>query len=84
MSLDQPLAPLPQEGMGFATAWPIRAGDVDPYNRLRLDAVARYLQDVAWEELQSGFFQRTDPVFLLSATTYCKSVPSQLTISKSL
>lgn len=25
MSLDQPLAPLPQEGMGFASAWPVRA-----------------------------------------------------------
>jgi len=68
VSLDQPLAPLPQEGMGFATAWPIRAGDVDPYNRLRLDAVARYLEDVAWEELRSGFFHRTDPVWVVRRT----------------
>ena len=49
MSLDQPLAPLPEEGTGFATAWPVRAGDVDPYRRLRLDAVASYLYDIAWD-----------------------------------
>ncbi len=68
MSLDQPLAPLPQEGMGFASAWPIRAGDVDPYSRLRLDALARYLQDIAWEEWHSGFFHRTDPAWIVRRT----------------
>ncbi|MBF6079470.1 acyl-[acyl-carrier-protein] thioesterase [Nocardia beijingensis] len=68
MSLDQPLAPLPQEGMGFASAWPIRAGDVDPYDRLRFDAVARYLQDIAWENLHSTFFHRTDPNWIVRRT----------------
>jgi acyl-ACP thioesterase len=68
VSLDQPLAPLPQEGMGFAAAWPVRAGDVDPYNRLRFDAVARYLQDIAEEELHSGFFERTDPNWIVRRT----------------
>ncbi|MBY8857759.1 hypothetical protein K7711_14835 [Nocardia sp. CA2R105] len=68
MSLDQPLAPLPREGIGFTTSWPVRTGDVDPYNRVRLDTVARYLQDVAWEELESGFFHRTDPVWIVRRT----------------
>ncbi|MQY19231.1 acyl-[acyl-carrier-protein] thioesterase [Nocardia macrotermitis] len=68
MSLQQPLAPLPREGIGFTTSWPVRTGDVDPYNRVRLDAVARYLQDVAWEELESGFFHRTDPVWIVRRT----------------
>ncbi|WP_067567095.1 acyl-[acyl-carrier-protein] thioesterase [Nocardia acidivorans] len=68
MSVDQPLAPLPQEGMGFASAWPVRAGDVDPYQRLRFDAVARYLQDIAWEEMHSGFFHRTDPAWIVRRT----------------
>ncbi len=68
MSLDEPLVPSPQEGIGFATAWPVRAGDVDPYNRVRLDAVARYLQDAAWEEMQSSFFHRTDPVWVVRRT----------------
>jgi len=68
VSLDQPLAPLPQEGMGFASAWPIRAGDVDPYNRLRFDAVARYLQDIAFEQLQQTQLHRTDPVWIVRRT----------------
>lgn len=54
--------------MGFASAWPVRAGDVDPYNRLRLDSVARYLQDIAEEELESGFFHRTDPNWIVRRT----------------
>ncbi|AXK87636.1 acyl-[acyl-carrier-protein] thioesterase [Nocardia farcinica] len=68
MSLDQPLAPLPEEGMGFVSAWPVRAGDVDPYNRLRFDAVARYLQDIAWEELHQTFLHRSDPNWIVRRT----------------
>ncbi|WP_024802059.1 acyl-[acyl-carrier-protein] thioesterase [Nocardia sp. BMG51109] len=68
MSLDEPLAPLPREGPGFASAWPVRAGDVDPYSRLRLDAVARYLQDVAWEDLHSSPMHRTDPSWIVRRT----------------
>ncbi|MFE6919931.1 acyl-[acyl-carrier-protein] thioesterase [Nocardia sp. NPDC057663] len=68
MSLDQPLAPLPQEGMGFAAAWPVRAGDVDPYHRLRLDSVARYLQDISWDELQQTALHRTDPTWIVRRT----------------
>ncbi|MCA2205805.1 acyl-ACP thioesterase domain-containing protein [Nocardia rosealba] len=68
MSLDQPLAPLPQEGTGFATAWPVRAGDVDPYHRLRFDGVARYLQDIAYEELHQTALHRTDPTWIVRRT----------------
>ncbi|APE37330.1 hypothetical protein BOX37_29155 [Nocardia mangyaensis] len=68
MSLDQPLAPLPQEGTGFATAWPVRAGDVDPYQRLRFDAVARYLQDIAWDELHQTALHRSDPTWIVRRT----------------
>lgn len=68
MSVDQPLAPLPQEGMGFASAWPVRAGDVDPYNRLRFDAVGRYLQDIAWEELHQTVLHHTDPNWIVRRT----------------
>ncbi|WP_280462633.1 acyl-[acyl-carrier-protein] thioesterase [Nocardia carnea] len=68
MSLDQPLAPLPQEGMGFVSAWPVRAGDVDPYNRVRLDGIARYLQDIAWEHLQQSILEQTDPNWIIRRT----------------
>src|SRR5690606_3209273 len=68
VSLDQPLAPVPEQGMGFDAAWPVRAGDVDPYNRLRFDAVARYLQDIAWEQLHQTFLARTDPNWIVRRT----------------
>ncbi|MEU4314069.1 acyl-ACP thioesterase domain-containing protein [Nocardia sp. NPDC024068] len=68
MSLDQPLAPLPQESMGFTSAWPVRAGDVDPYNRVRLDGIARYLQDIAWEHLQQSILEQTDPHWIVRRT----------------
>ncbi len=68
MSLEQPLSPARAEGLGFATSWPVRAGDVDPDTRLRLDGVARYLQDVAFENLQATEFARTDPIWVVRRT----------------
>ncbi|GAA5044168.1 acyl-[acyl-carrier-protein] thioesterase [Nocardia callitridis] len=68
MSLDQPLTPPPPRGVGFASAWPVRAGDVDPYDRLRFDAVARYLQDIAWENLHQTTLARTDPNWIVRRT----------------
>lgn len=65
MSRDQPLAPPPPQGLGFATKWPVRAADVDPDLRLRFDGVARYLQDIAWENLHATFFARTDPFWIV-------------------
>lgn len=45
---DDPLAiPPPEHGRRFVGERAVRLGDVDPAGRLRLDAVARYLQDVA-------------------------------------
>jgi len=38
---------LPQTGRVFHGRQRVRLGDIDPVGRLRLDAVARYLQDVA-------------------------------------
>jgi acyl-ACP thioesterase len=68
VSLDQPLAPPPPDGLGFTSSWPVRAADVDPDNRLRLDGAARYLQDIAWENLQSTFFASTDPFWVVRRT----------------
>lgn len=41
------LVPVPDEGRRFAAQRRVRWGDADPTGRLRLDAVARYLQDLA-------------------------------------
>jgi acyl-ACP thioesterase len=42
--------PPPQKGRRFTSSRPVRLGDVDPSAGLRLDATARYLQDVASDD----------------------------------
>lgn len=37
----------------FETSWPVRLADTDSDQRLRLDAVARYLQDIGYEHLDA-------------------------------
>jgi acyl-ACP thioesterase len=47
----EPLVPLPLTGRTFASSRRIRLSDRGPDGRLRLDAVARYLQDVAGDDV---------------------------------
>ena len=44
--LDESLAPPPDRGRVFRSGRRVRLSDADPTGRLRLDACARYLQDV--------------------------------------
>jgi acyl-ACP thioesterase len=44
--IDQVMVPLPERGRVFRARRKVRLGDVAPSGRLRLDACARYLQDV--------------------------------------
>jgi acyl-ACP thioesterase len=43
--------PLPRAGRVFTGGYPIRRADVTPDGRLRFDALARYLQDVAEDDI---------------------------------
>jgi acyl-ACP thioesterase len=47
----EPLVPLPSAGRVFRSGRRIRLSDRDPTGRLRLDSVARYLQDVATDDV---------------------------------
>lgn len=47
----EPLVPPPREGRTYRAARPIRLADRDARGRLRLDAVARFLQDVATDDV---------------------------------
>ncbi|MFI7003602.1 acyl-[acyl-carrier-protein] thioesterase [Nocardia sp. NPDC050175] len=58
----------PSENAGYATRWPVRAGDVDRNGRLRLDGIARYLQDIAWEDLNASGFVDSDPAWIVRRT----------------
>jgi acyl-ACP thioesterase len=44
------MVPVPTTGRLYSAGRRVRLGDVDPSGRLRLDAVARYLQDVATDD----------------------------------
>ncbi len=46
-----PLQPRPESGPMFDFDRPVRTGDVDEDKRLRLDGVARYLQDIAFDHI---------------------------------
>ena len=48
------LAPLPSSGRVVERARRVRFGDVSPGARLRLDATARYLQDIANDDARGG------------------------------
>jgi acyl-ACP thioesterase len=44
------LLPVPARGRRFTASRRVRLGDVDPRGRMRLDAIARHLQDVASDD----------------------------------
>jgi acyl-ACP thioesterase len=46
------LVPIPDQGRTFSTRRQVRLTDVDPRGRLRLDAVARFLQDAAIDDVE--------------------------------
>jgi acyl-ACP thioesterase len=46
------LVPIPDHGRTFSTCRQVRLTDVDPRGRLRLDAVARFLQDAAIDDVE--------------------------------
>ncbi|MGC4933973.1 acyl-[acyl-carrier-protein] thioesterase [Gordonia sp. DT30] len=63
--------PLPARKDGarhFEAGYRIRTGDVDQQMRVRLDAVARYLQDVANDNIDATDFGDTDPFWIVRRT----------------
>ncbi|WP_306228561.1 acyl-ACP thioesterase domain-containing protein [Dietzia sp. Die43] len=62
------LGPPPSPEAGFSTRRRVRTGDVDPQRRLRLDSVARYLQDIAADNLDATGHARTDPFWIVRRT----------------
>ncbi|WP_182346308.1 acyl-[acyl-carrier-protein] thioesterase [Tomitella gaofuii] len=50
-SVVEPLQPMPESGPMFECHRRVRTGDVDMDERLRLDGVARFLQDIAFDHI---------------------------------
>ncbi len=53
LDIASPLPACPDLSRAFHEQWPVRLGDTDGDERLRLDAVARYLQDIGYDHLQA-------------------------------
>ncbi|PTR31339.1 acyl-ACP thioesterase [Rhodococcus sp. OK519] len=62
------LAPAPPSTRYFESSRPIRTGDVDAEYRLRLDGIARYLQDIGADNLTAHGFDKTDPLWIVRRT----------------
>lgn len=53
--------PLPSSGRRFSTTRRVRLADADPSGRLRLDALARFLQDVGNDDTADAGFDTATP-----------------------
>ena len=61
----EPLVPPPAQGRTFRASRPIRLSDRDATGRLRLDAIARYLQDVASDDVDETGWGAPDHLWVL-------------------
>lgn len=68
MSRDRLLAPLPDAGYVYETSWRLRPDDIDEDYRLRLDGVARYIQEVGAEHLEDAKQTETHPSWIVQRT----------------
>jgi acyl-ACP thioesterase len=69
MTLDKALMPVPDGHPAvFDRSWPLRVADVDRTGRLRLDAVARHIQDVGQDHVHALSFYKTHPVGVVRRT----------------
>ncbi len=64
----QPLRDRKDGARHFEVAYRVRTGDIDQQMRLRLDAVARYLQDVANDNIEATDYSHSDPFWIVRRT----------------
>jgi acyl-ACP thioesterase len=65
---DQPLRALPDTGYVYRTSWPVMTGDIDEHLHLRLDGVARYIQEVGAENLVDAGEAEAHPHWIVNRT----------------
>jgi acyl-ACP thioesterase len=64
----RPLPPPPDGAVVFEASWPVRLGDTDAAERLRLDAIARYVMDLGYEHLEEVEDGDRHPAWLVRRT----------------
>jgi acyl-ACP thioesterase len=65
---DAPLVAAPESGYVFRTGWHLATADIDEHMNLRLDGVARYIQDVGAEHLADANLAEVHPHWIVLRT----------------
>ncbi|TPG33039.1 acyl-[acyl-carrier-protein] thioesterase [Mycolicibacterium hodleri] len=65
---DRPLRAVPAEGYVYRTSWPVTTSDIDEHLHLRLDGVARYIQEVGAENLVDAGEAEAHPHWIVNRT----------------
>jgi acyl-ACP thioesterase len=73
--LPEAMAPLPSVGRVFRSLHRVRLGDVSPAGRLRLDAMARHLQDVATDDSRDAGLVDADAWVVRRTTLVVRRFP---------
>jgi acyl-ACP thioesterase len=66
--VDHRLRPRPDTGYVYQTSWPVATGDIDGDLHLRLDGVARYIQEVGAENLVDAGEAENHPHWIVQRT----------------
>ena len=69
---------LPESGRRFSVVRKVRLGDITPKGRLRLDAVARYLQDIATDDSLDGGYDEPHSWVVRRTQMWVTSFPKYL------
>jgi len=70
------LVPIPETGRTFRVAYTVRLSDTDETGRLRLDAIARYLQDAAIDDVQETGWGAPEHLWVLRSVRIDVLAPS--------
>lgn len=65
---DVPLAAVPDSGYVYRTGWQLGTSDIDEHRRLRLDGVARYIQEVGAGHLADAQLAEVHPHWIVLRT----------------
>jgi len=75
---ESPLSPRPDTGYVYETSWPVATGDVDDRLMLRLDGVARYIQEAGAENLVDSGEAEAHPHWIVNRTVIDVIEPIEL------
>lgn len=76
--LDNPLVDVPDSGYVYQTGWRVGTSDIDEHMRLRLDGVARYIQEVGAEHLADAGLAEVHPHWIVLRTVIDVIKPIEL------